>query len=136
MAQPIQRILHKISDLPGRELLSWVDDNGAAQTLNSTALNKYIADAAGTDGVTAKTFRTWKGTLAAFEVAEHGEVTIRAMAEAAGEVLNNTATIARNSYIHPAVIDLAGNAAPDLEGYQRNDLRLSEGRLLRFLEDA
>ena len=130
----LARILHLISDLPGRELLSWVDDDGKAQTLSSNALNSYIADAAGTDHITAKTFRTWKGTLAAFELAEKGEATIKAMSEAAGEVLANTATIARTSYIHPAVIDLAGSGPLEVAGYDRADLRLSEGRLLKFLE--
>ena len=131
----LSRILDKISDLPGAELLTWVDDEGAAQTLSSNALNTYIAEAAGTDGVTAKTFRTWTGTLAAFQVAEQGNSTIKAMAEAAAAELSNTATIARKSYIHPAVIDRAGQEPLDIDGYDRNDLRLAEGRLLRFLED-
>lgn len=132
----LARILEKISDLPGAELLTWIDDEGQTHRLSSTALNSYIAEAAGTDGVTAKTFRTWKGTLAAYEVAEEGDATIKAMAEAAAAELNNTATIARNSYIHPAVIDRAGEGPLRVEGYDRADLRMSEGRLLRFLEDG
>ncbi|MEW9921586.1 DNA topoisomerase IB [Marimonas sp. MJW-29] len=127
-------ILEKISDLPGAEILTWMDEEGDVHTLSSSALNTYIAEAAGTDDVTAKTFRTWKGTLAAFEVAEKGAATIKAMAEAAAAELSNTATIARNSYIHPAVIDRAGQEPLHVEGYDRADLRLSEGRLLRFLE--
>lgn len=130
----LARLLHKISDLPGAELLSWVDEDGAAQTLSSSALNSYIADAAGVEGVTAKTFRTWKGTLAAYEVAAEGGATIKSISGAASEVLNNTPTIARNSYIHPAVIDLAGAQAQAKDGYDRADLYLAEGRLLRFLE--
>ncbi len=131
----LARLLHRISDLPGAEILSWVNEDGTAQTLSSTALNSYIAEAAGSDGVTAKTFRTWKGTLAAFEVAAQGNATIRSIAEAASGVLNNTPTIARNSYIHPAVIDLAGGDPIKTEGYDRADLFLAEGRLLRFLEE-
>ena len=58
--------------------------------------------------ITAKTIRTWNGTLAAFGVAQSGDaLTIKAMAEAAAEVLHNTPTVARNSYVHPAVIALA-----------------------------
>ncbi|KIN63450.1 DNA topoisomerase [Sulfitobacter noctilucicola] len=127
-------MLHSISDLPGAQLLSWVDDEGDTQTVSSAALNAYIADAADVEGVTAKTFRTWKGTLAAFEVGQQGDATIKAMAEAASDVLNNTPTIARNSYIHPAVIDMAGGDAWGVEGYQRADLYAAEGRLLKFLE--
>ena len=130
----LARILEQISDLPGASLLKWMDADGKSQTLSSSSLNAYIAEAAGIDGVTAKTFRTWKGTLAAFEVAMPGNATIKAMAEAAASELSNTATIARKSYIHPAVIDRAGADPLEIEGYARNDLRLSEGRLLKFLE--
>lgn len=35
----------------------------------SLALNDYTAERSGTDGVTARTFRTWSGTVAAFKVA-------------------------------------------------------------------
>jgi DNA topoisomerase-1 len=130
----LARVLDKISDLPGAELLTWVDDAGETHALSSSTLNAYLSDAAGIDGATAKTFRTWIGTRAAFEVGERGEATIKAMSEAAAAQLNNTATIARNSYIHPAVVDLAGADPLSREGYDRSDLYASEGRLLRFLE--
>ncbi|MGC1496982.1 MAG: DNA topoisomerase IB [Sulfitobacter sp.] len=130
----LARVLNKISDLPGAELLSWVDDAGAAQTLSSTALNSYIAEAAGQDGVTAKTFRTWNGTLAAYTIAEKGGATIKDMAENAAQELNNTPTVARNSYIHPAIIDLAGADPLDVAGNGKSGLFAAEGRLLNFLE--
>lgn len=130
----LARILDKISDLPGATLLSWIDDDDQPQALSSDALNAYLADAAGVDGVTAKTFRTWAGTCAAFEVAEQGQASIKDMAEAAAAALHNTPTIARNSYIHPAVIDLANTKAPDFAPATRHGLRVSEQRLLGFLE--
>lgn len=130
----LARVLERISDLPGGALMTWVDAEGQPRTLGSGTLNDYIAEAAGEPGITAKTFRTWTGTLAAFEVAEAGEATIKAMAEAAAERLNNTATIARNSYIHPAVIARAGEGPLKVAGHERADLRLSEGRLLAYLE--
>lgn len=129
----LARVLGKISDLPGAELLTWIDDDGAAQTLSSDMLNAYISDAADTEGVTAKTFRTWAGTCAAYGVAEQGEATIKQMAEAASETLHNTPTIARNSYIHPAVIDLAGASAPRVKPVEKDGLRVLEQRLLGFL---
>ncbi|MGJ8615390.1 MAG: DNA topoisomerase IB [Sulfitobacter sp.] len=130
----LARILGKINDLPGAEVLSWLDDDGTPHRLSSAGLNGYLAEAAGTDGITAKTFRTWTGSLAAFEVAEKGAATIKAMAEAAADRLHNTPTIARNSYIHPAVIDLAG-AEPVLdEGHAMSGLYAAEGRMLAFLE--
>jgi DNA topoisomerase-1 len=130
----LARILDKIADLPGAELLSWSDGDGVARALNSTALNGYIAEAAGQDGITAKTFRTWSGTLAAWEVAERGEATIKAMAAAAAERLSNTPAIARSSYVHPAVIALAGEPLQEFEAEDISGLLAAERRLLRFLE--
>ncbi|MEL7211360.1 MAG: DNA topoisomerase IB [Pseudomonadota bacterium] len=130
----LARILDKISDLPGANLLTWVDDAGDPQSLSSDALNAYLADAAGQDGITAKTFRTWAGTCAAFEVGAQGHATIKEMATAAAEVLHNTPTIARNSYIHPSVIDLAGQDAPDVTPSEQHGLKVNEQHLLGFLQ--
>ncbi len=130
----LARILGKIDDLPGATLLTWVDDDGVPQTLSSDALNNYISDAAGEDGITAKTFRTWAGTCAAFAVAMDGHATIKDMATAAAEVLHNTPTIARNSYIHPKVIALVGQDPPDFQPDARSGLKVIEQHLLGFLE--
>lgn len=128
------RMLHKISDLPGAEVLTWTDAEGVAHTVGAQALNNYISDGADEDGITAKTFRTWAGTVAAFEVAEKGDATIKDMSQATAARLSNTVTVARNSYIHPQVIDLAG--ADAIDGYDagRAGLRASENRLLGYLE--
>lgn len=132
--QTLARTLGKINDLPGAELFSWIDDQGDVHSLNSSALNEYIAEAAGNDSITAKTFRTWAGTVAAFEVAEKGSATIKSMADAASMRLSNTPTVARNSYIHPAVIGLAGSDALVLDTARTSGLFATEGRLLQFLE--
>lgn len=132
----LARILGKINDLPGAELLSWVDSDGHTRSLGSAELNAYIAEAADVDGITAKTFRTWTGTLSAFDVAQAGGASIKAMSEAAAQALNNTATIARNSYIHPAVIDLANGDPLQIDVDAPRDLRVGEARLLSFLQEA
>ncbi|WP_261384856.1 DNA topoisomerase IB [Vannielia litorea] len=131
----MQQTLQKLDDLPGAELVTWVDEEGEARTVSSSRVNAWLADLTGTPGITAKTFRTWSGTVAALEAASSAEtVTIKAMSEAAAQRLGNTATIARNSYIHPAVIDLAEDpsalpeTAPDRPG-----LRLPERRLLKLI---
>ena len=132
----LAKTLGKINDLPGARLLSWVDADGDVHDLSSTALNNYIAEAAGDDHITAKTFRTWAGTVAAFEIAEKGQATIKAMAEAAAEQLSNTATVARNSYIHPRVIDLAGGDPIETDVGRKTGLFAAEARLLTFLEQS
>ncbi len=130
----LARVLGKINDLPGATLLTWLDDDGTAQMLNSEALNAYIAQAANIEGVTAKTFRTWAGTCAAFEVAEEGHATIKDMSTAAAQRLHNKPTIARNSYIHPDVIALAGKPPVNTKPKEISGMRVAEQRLLGFLE--
>jgi len=132
----LAKTLGKINDLPGAELLSWLDADGEVHQLNSSALNAYIAQASGDETFTAKTFRTWAGTVAAFEVGEKGAATIKDMATAAAHQLSNTATVARNSYIHPAVIDLAGGDPLEIETGRSAGLFAGEARLLAFLENA
>lgn len=131
----LMRALQKIRDLPGAELLTWLDDEGQPRSLTSSALNDYISEATGAEGFSAKTFRTWAGTLAAFEVALAEEtLTIKAMAEAASKRLHNTPTIARNSYIHPDVIELCKTPQPLPEARDIDEMTQAEARLLTFLQ--
>jgi DNA topoisomerase I len=105
----LHRILQSISDLPGRNLFTWIDADGTPRPIGSHHVNTYLTDLTGIAGASAKTFRTWGGSLAAFEVAlkVNGPLSIRAMAEAAAERLANTPAISRSSYIHPAILDLS-----------------------------
>ncbi|MCR8826696.1 hypothetical protein NTA49_09120 [Photobacterium sp. TY 1-4] len=128
------RVLGEIRELPGAELLAWLGTDGTPHTLTSAALNDYIAERSGTDGVTAKTFRTWSGTVAAFKVAMQTDAPrIKDMAEAAAERLNNTPTIARSSYIHPDVLDLCTTPQPLPQARSQDGLTQPEQRLLAFL---
>ena len=129
----LQQLLGTINDLPGATLLTWVDDDGKAHPLSSHQLNDYLASAGGDDRFTAKTFRTWAGTLAAYECAEKGGATIKAIAAAASDQLHNTPTVARNSYIHPDVIALAGADPRSDAPVKKNGLYAAEQRLLGFL---
>lgn len=132
------RILEKASDLPGAELLTWVDPMGQAHTLSSTQLNAYLdeADGDGSLAFTAKTFRTWAGTLAAYERVEEGDrPKVKDLAEAASQRLHNTPTVARTAYIHPRVLALAGEDPPEIgPALPIAGLSPSERRLLAFLE--
>lgn len=132
----LHKVLHSLHDLPGKELIRWIDEDGEPHAVGSEAVNEWIADSVGDAGATAKTFRTWAGTLAAFEVAlREGQPSIRAMSEAAAERLANTPAIARSSYIHPDVIALS-EAPLDtarLADEPRNGLRKAEAQLLAYL---
>lgn len=102
----LQRAMSRIHDLPGAAFATWLDDDGTPHAVRSEQVNAAIAEVCG-EGHSAKTFRTWNGTHAAFVLAlQPGAVTIREMAEAAAARLDNTPAIARSSYIHPEVISL------------------------------
>lgn len=130
------RVLEKAQDLPGAELLTWVNEEGRPRALTSTALNAYLDEADGDEGVafTAKTFRTWAGTLAAFRRLEGGDgPSLKALSEAAAERLHNTPAVARAAYVHPAVLALAGTV-PDPVAAELPGLSGPESRLLALLD--
>ncbi|MBE9639057.1 DNA topoisomerase IB [Salipiger mangrovisoli] len=135
----LQRALTRLDDLPGNELISWLDEDGVPHALRSDEINRWLAERTGDPALTAKTFRTWNGSVAALEAVLTSETrSIRQMAEAAAERLANTPAVARRSYIHPRVIALAEDPsdqgsvlarAPDRPG-----LRRAEAQLLALLE--
>jgi len=138
----LQKILEEIADLPGRQLFVWKDDTGSLKPVESGRLNGYLAEISGI-AISAKTFRTWAGSLAGFGVArsailEGRRPTVKEMAEASADVLHNTPAISRSSYIHPRIIALADRDRdipedmPDAETPLRG-LRAEENRLLDFL---
>ncbi|MWD28117.1 DNA topoisomerase IB [Aquicoccus sp. SCR17] len=132
----LQKVLQKARDLPGAELLTWVDGEGGVHALTSQGVNAYIAELSGEPRFTAKVFRTWAGTLAGFQRVLDGPAGVGEIAGAAAERLANTPAVARSSYVHPAVLDLAGVAPPDLPAEGPSGLYAGEKRLLQFLERA
>ncbi len=134
----LQKVFQAIDDLPGAQLFNWIGPDGMAHPVESHHVNAYLTECAGVDGVTAKTFRTWGGTLAAFQAAEatRGRLTKRLLSEAAAEVLHNTPAIASKSYVHPDVLALADEGRDQLRTIEpRGPTRLtaSERRLIGFL---
>lgn len=103
----LQAALNRIHDLPGAAFATWLGEDGEPHAVRSEQVNAAIADICG-DGHSAKTFRTWNGTHAAFcRATKPGPLTVGDLAERAAERLDNTPAIARSSYIHPSVIALA-----------------------------
>lgn len=139
----LQRMLEEIADLPGRQLFAWKDEHGILRPVDSGRLNLYLGEISGLS-VSAKTFRTWAGSLAAFTSARTSleksvRPTVKEMSEASAQVLHNTPAISRTSYIHPSIIDLANKQhsldelvfKPLVEPLR--GLRADENRLLDFL---
>jgi DNA topoisomerase-1 len=99
------RIVRDLQDLSGQRLFQYVDDCGAAHDIGSGDVNRYVSDIMG-DRFSAKHFRTWGGTLVAFEAwrAAGGAATLEAILHQVAAELGNTPSVSRKSYVHPAVI--------------------------------
>ncbi|WP_036766594.1 DNA topoisomerase IB [Parvularcula oceani] len=97
------RLVHKLHDLPGQPLFQYEQD-GELHHLNSADVNAYLEEVFG-EAVTAKQFRTWAGSLAAFEAGFSEDAGIGDVVEAAAERLRNTTAVARKAYVHPAIIE-------------------------------
>ncbi|SIR45661.1 DNA topoisomerase-1 [Rhizobium sp. RU20A] len=140
----LHRLLEATADLPGRHLFAWRDEAGFVHPVDSGRLNAFLAEQTGL-GISAKTFRTWGGSVAAFSearriIAAGDRPSVKAISEAAAEVLHNTPAISRSSYIHPGILSLADRAVFNdalaeqvLKANVRGDLRADEGRMLDFL---
>lgn len=141
----LQKILERIAGLPGKQLFVWQDAQGVLHSIDAGQLNRYLSEI-GVPGLSAKTFRTWGGTLAAFDhavtSARRDEMpTIKGMAQAASDKLFNTPAVCRKSYIHPAVLALATDKTAHARlldilasrNTAQRGLLASESRLLTFL---
>lgn len=138
----LQRILEEIAELPGRQLFVCVGPDGRPEPIESGRFNRYLADICGAP-ISAKTFRTWAGSVAAYAVArqalmEGRRPTVKGMCQAAADALHNTPAVCRKSYVHPAILALsdanqkiprARNNAKPISG-----LRTDEVQFVRFLK--
>lgn len=122
----------------GARLFEVKADDGSLRPAEAEDLNAYLRDMT-PPGCTAKTFRTWRGTVIAFEVlaaacecqqgafgdAAHKAAeanrksgltkkaiakTLRESIKAAAELLGNTTTVCKAYYVHPALCDLYQDA--------------------------
>ena len=122
----LAKIVRKCQELPGEELLQYVDDEGNVRDIGSADVNQYLQDITG-QPFTAKDFRTWAGTvLAARALQEFQQVDSQAQAkknvvnaiEQVAMKLGNTRAVCRKCYIHPTVINsyLDGSLLKHLTG--------------------
>ncbi|HEY3334549.1 MAG TPA: hypothetical protein VGK16_04860 [Candidatus Limnocylindrales bacterium] len=109
----LARVVGRCQDLPGQDLLQYVDDEGEVRDVRSEDVNAYLREIAGDVDVTAKDFRTWAGTvltyraLRALQPGTTEQESRRNVVEAirqTSERLGNTPAVARRSYVHPAIL--------------------------------
>jgi DNA topoisomerase I len=105
-------VVRRCRDLPGRELFQYVGEDGEPHDVASEDVNAYLAAIA--PGVTAKDFRTWAGTVLAWRALRslgtgrtdrEKQRNVAAAIRETADNLGNTAAVARQAYVHPAVVD-------------------------------
>ena len=146
-------LMKEIKDL-GRvgKLFHFVDEEGKPRSIKPSDINAYLKQATAPK-FSAKDLRTWGGTLlAAVALAEIGVAETESEVKknlvkgikAVAEHLGNTPTVARGSYIHPAIIS-AYEKGTTLDEYRTRKERLvkrleadyepEEKALLKLLDD-
>lgn len=111
----LARIARRTQELPGQHLFEILGEDGTAHPVGSSDVNAYIREAMGEE-LTAKDFRTWGASVIAFaemvrRARDKGRVHLASAIEPVAEALGNTVAISRKSYVHPALIEAAGDAA-------------------------
>jgi DNA topoisomerase I len=109
----LAKIVKACQDLPGAELLQYVDDQGNVRDIGSEDVNQYLHEIAGAE-FTAKDFRTWAGTvlaaqalqeLHAFDTQAEAKKNVVSAIETVAERLGNTKAVCRKCYVHPEVLN-------------------------------
>jgi DNA topoisomerase I len=129
----VAKIIKACQELPGQELLQYVDEDGKQQDITSSDVNQYLKEITGQD-ITAKDFRTWAGTVLAalalkevesFDTAAQAKRNLRMAIERVAARLGNTPTICRKCYVHPEVLSLYldGSLMLDIKSEVESELR-------------
>jgi DNA topoisomerase-1 len=141
----IAEIIAKCRALEGERLFQY-KDRGYIRAITAQDINSYLKQI--TDqSVSAKDFRTWGGTLLAFDHlieqqtnTKKPEKAVVEAVDAAADILGNTRAVAKASYIHPHLLEAYGSKHFDKyykiarQSRKTKGLDRRESELLRFLE--
>jgi DNA topoisomerase-1 len=110
----LARLLAHCSKLQGSRLFQYPEpDSGRPRVIDSDDVNQYLQEISDS-AFTAKDFRTWKasafiaGRLFQFRNEDritHKQRIMRQAVREAAEQLGNTATVCRNYYVHPGLLE-------------------------------
>jgi DNA topoisomerase I len=104
-------VVRRCRDLPGQDLFQYIGADGVPHDVASDDVNEYLAAIA--PEVTAKDFRTWAGTVLAYRALRaigkgatdrEKQRNLAAAIRETAENLGNTPAVARQAYVHPAVV--------------------------------
>lgn len=145
------KLVRACQQLPGQALFQYIDDDGKRQPVDSGKVNDYLRAAMGED-FTAKDFRTWGGTLLAFQLfaatplpeplrgdAPSEQALAAAQNGVMGEVarsLGNTVAVCRKAYIDPALYAAWRDGSLLRAATTAKGARQWEQAALRFLRRA
>lgn len=110
----LARIAKRCQELPGQTLFQYEDDDGSIRPVRADDINEYLRAATDLD-ITAKTFRTWEGSVQAATLLSSIEVpdsergrqsTLKDAISEVADMLGNTVAVCRSSYVHPRVVEL------------------------------
>lgn len=96
-------VLVQLADPDRRALFWFTDDDGCEREVSAIDVNTALAATVG-PSFTAKDFRLWGGSRVALEARVEGAGVLDAVDHSAAE-LGNTRAVARNSYVHPRVLE-------------------------------
>jgi DNA topoisomerase I len=144
----LARIVERCQDLPGEDLFQYLDDDEVRQTIGSEDVNEYIREISGQE-FTAKDFRTWSGTLLAiealtkigpFSTQRNAKSNVLKAIDQVAEQLNNTRSVCRKYYVHPAVLEsymdgkLLEHLGNGSKQGAKDDLAADEAAVVRLLQ--
>ena len=133
-------VIRRCQELPGQELFQYMED-GTVGDVSSDDVNNYLREISRGD-FTAKDFRTWAGTVLAYqslcELPEPPDerTTKRNVVEAVrrtARALRNTPAVSRQAYIHPAVLEAYVEGA--IEAAEIEDLTSAEQAVVELLRE-
>lgn len=109
----LSKLVKKCKDIPGYHLFQYFNEDGDHIEVHSHDVNNYLKEITGKN-FTAKDFRTWGGTVEAYNYLKNcanekeenntRKIVVECVKEVAKK-LNNTVAICKKYYIHPAVLE-------------------------------
>jgi DNA topoisomerase I len=144
--EQLARVLAELKKVRGPRLFKERNGHGL-RSLTAEDLNEYLREASGED-ISAKDFRTFLASARALELlcttapattARERRRCLATVSKQVGDVLNNTPTVARSSYIHPEVLERFEDGLLDpalLRRKRRQGLDAAESALMRLIEDV
>ncbi len=129
----VAKVVRQCEEIRGQILFRYLDSDGQSQSVSSSDVNDYLREASG-DMFTAKDFRTWWGSVFAFQELissfdNSSKTSIkRSIGRAvtvASQQLGNTKSVCRKSYIHPGLLLVAeqGRLSGILQKWVRSSSR-------------